>query len=376
MPYSSDDLILKIMSSELKPKSLHYAYTLEEVKAKYSGPISELDGIIANLLLSSQTNANVTFALVASQSPFQVIHVSDNDFSILVDYRIFGTLITLCLRVQSLEGINEMVGAPNIKEPRQFSGKYLLDIAKDIVFHTQNPNYLTSSTQPPHVYRAALCFIVSHEFAHISHGHLEFKKSKNFRQYAQTEDDCATTLKTLEMDADASATGLVVSIFENFIASLKKCEEISPSGVEESIRAGYILGIYVAHIYHDALTLNYYPKAYPIGYSRFMTSVSVIKQLYSKHFPEQVGLPEEVRRSLTEAFVNLSGHLNNLWHPIAANSQVYDIRNDNITLEYNLLGEVTALDFLEPLHDRWALIRPELEKFRRGGSLAPAIIRV
>ncbi|WP_146093749.1 hypothetical protein [Xanthomonas arboricola] len=375
MPYSSDDLIFKIMSPNLKPKSLDYAYTLEEVNTKFSGLISELDGIIAGLMFLSKTDANVTFAIVASQSPFQVIHVAENDFAILVGFRTFDTLMSLCFRVQSLEGINHMVGAPNIKEPKQFSGKYLLDIAKEIVFHTTDPAYLMPPTQPIYVYRAALCFIVSHEFAHISHGHLEFKKSKIFPQYAQTEDDHATTLKTLEMDADASATSSVFAIFENIIESMKQCEEI-PHDLEKSIRAGYILGIYIAHIYHDALTLNYSPKRYPIGYSRFMTSVSVIKQIYSKNLPEQLDLPEEIRRSLTQAFVNLSGHLNNLWHPIAANSEVYDTHNDSTTHEYNKLFEVMALDFLEPLHDRWALIRPELEKLRRGGSLAPAITRL
>ncbi|MEN9152499.1 hypothetical protein P2C08_20460 [Xanthomonas perforans] len=375
MLYSSDELIFKIMSFSLKPKSLNYAYTWEEIKTKYSGLIDELDGIISSLLVSSKTNANVTFAIVASQSPFQVIHVAENDFAILIGDRTFDTLISLCVRIQSLEGINDMVGAPNIKEPKQFSGKYLLDITKEIVFHTKDPAYLMLPTQPKYVYRAALCFIVSHEFAHISHGHLEFKKSEVFPQYAQTEDEHATTLRTLEMDADASATSSVFAIFENNIESMKQLEEIPPN-LEKSIRAGYILGIYIAHIYHDSLTLNYTPKRYPTGYSRFMTSVSVIQQLYSKNFPEQLGLPEETRRSLTQAFVNLSGHLNNLWHPIVANSQVYDIQNHSVSHEYNTLGEVIALDSLEPLHDRWALIRPELEKFRRGGSLAPAITRV
>lgn len=362
------------MSRDLKPKSLAYAYTLEEVETKLPGLISDLDGIISSLIRLSETNANVTFAIVASQSPFQVMHVTDNDFAILVGSRTFDTLTNLCLRVQSLEGINDMVGAPQIKEPREFFGKYLLDIAKEIVFHTKDPKYLISPTQPAYAYRAALCFIISHEFAHISHGHLEFKKSKNFQKYAKTEDDHAITLKTLEMDADASATSSVFAIFENIIDQIKQGEEISPS-LEKSIRAGYILGIYAAHIYHDALTLKYDPKTYPIGYARFMTSVSVIKQLYSKNFPEQLGLPEEVRRSLIQAFVNLSGQLNNLWHPIAANSEVYDVQNDSIEHEYNILGEVMALNFLEPLHDRWALIRPELEKFQRGGSLAPPISR-
>lgn len=375
MPYSSDDLIFKIMSPSLKPKSLNYAYTLEEVRVTFHGLIAELDGITTNLLLSSETNANITFAIVASQSPFQVVHVAENEFVILIEFRTFNTLINLCLRVQSLDGINDMVGAPSIEEPRPFSGKYLIDIAKEIVFHTKDATYLLQSTQPKYVYRAALCFIISHEFAHVSHGHLEFMKSKNFPRYAQTEDDHATTLKTLEMDADASATSSVFSIFENIIAQMKQ-EEGIPLNAEKSIRAGYILGIYAAHIYHDAITLNYAPKKYPIGYSRFMTSVSVIKQLYSKNFPEQLDLPEEVRRSLTQAFVNLSGHLNNLWHPIAANLGVYAIKNNSIAHEYGLLGELMALNYLEPLHDRWALIRPELEKFRRGGSLAPAITRM
>lgn len=377
MLYAPDDLVFKIMSSNSKQNSLKYVYYYEEASERWSGLVNELDRIVSSLLNSEKTNANVTFAAVSSQSPFQAMHVGEDDFVILVDTRTFETLLPLCLRVQSLEALNEIIGAPHISEPRDFSGKFLMDIAKEIVFHTEDPKYLLLPSQPKYIYQAALCFILGHELAHISNGHLNFIKSEGFIHHSNTIEEKELTLKTLEMDADTTATSSVIKVFEPMIEQVRSQNELPQTErdtAERSIRGGYVLGIYIAHLYHDALTLNYLPKAHPITYSRFMISIYVLKRFYSRQFPDQFYLPDDVRKALTDAFASLSGSLDNLCHPIAANTEIYDLKDDKSTYEYQFSGELIALDFLEPLHERWALIRPELEHLQRGGFLARAIV--
>ncbi|MEQ8081772.1 hypothetical protein ABQZ99_006795 [Xanthomonas hortorum pv. vitians] len=117
MLYAPDDSIFKVISLKLKPKPLEYAYSYEEANEKWPGLINELDRVVSSLLVSAKINANVTFAVVSSQSPFQAMHVGQDDFVILVDTRTFETLLSLCLRVQSLEALNEIIGAPHISEP-------------------------------------------------------------------------------------------------------------------------------------------------------------------------------------------------------------------------------------------------------------------
>lgn len=365
------------MSLKLKPRPLDYAYSYEEANEKWSGLINEIDWVVSSLLVSAKINANVTFAVVSSQSPFQAMHIGKDDFVILVDTRTFETLLSLCLRVQSLEAVNEIIRAPHISEPRDFSGKFLMDIAKEIVFHTKDPEYLLLPSQPKYIYQAALCFIAGHELAHISNGHLDFIKSAGFIHHSNTIEEKALTLKTLEMDADTTATSSVIKVFEPIIEQVRIQNNLPKSErdtAERSIRAGYVLGIYIAHLYHDALTLNYLPKAHPMTYSRFMISIYVLKRFYSRQFPDQFHLPDDVRKALTDAFASLSGSLDNLCHPIAANTEIYDLKDDKSTYEYQFSGELIALDFLEPLHERWALIRPELEHLQRGGFLARAIV--
>jgi hypothetical protein len=272
--------------------------------------------------------------------------------------------------------LTELTGSPHINESKNYNNQYLLTIARDIAFNTTNVDHLLIDGNELNVFQSALVYIIGHEIAHISHGHLEFIKSEDYQQFLDNEENKNLTLKTLEMDADCSGTTCAIDVSERYIRFFKKIEQY-PAGksAEESvkeIRVDYILGIYIAQIFQDCLSSLTIPKAYPIGYARFLNSVGTLEAVSKLHFPESQDLLLEVRLALVQCFVNLSGDLQNLQHPIATNSLI--VENDGTPhFVYDTLTEAIIKASLDPLYSRWSRIRPMLEKYQRGGRLAPAV---
>jgi hypothetical protein len=176
------------------------------------------------------------------------------------------------------------------------------------------------------------------------------------------------------MDADSSATTSIYDLFERLLIpiALRSNKNLDKEKIPILIRKQYIAGIFISLIYLDALTTNYFPKTHPIGYARFLTASGVLDILFNKYQPESIPLIEEVRLNLANCFIALSGDINFLQHPIATNVAIYEDDLENPTHVYSSLGVASGLNHLAPLHGRWARVRPYLEKFHRGGRLAPA----
>jgi hypothetical protein len=239
--------------------------------------------------------------------------------------------------------------------------------------HTPRVEHLISANPQRVVYQAALSYIIAHEIAHVSHGHIEFMSSSEFKPYATSDEEKNLTLRTLEMDADSSATTNVYAAFEKISNAFLGDSEQNENGREakEMLRRSYVLGIYIAHIFQDTLApANYSPKKHPIGYARFLTSAGTLKMLFEKEIPHAAMVPEEMRQTLVSTFVKLSGDLAYLGHPVASNVIVAD--GGVIAPAYDLIGDMAGRAHLEPLFGRWSRIRPLLERYQRGGVLAPA----
>ena len=250
-----------------------------------------------------------------------------------------------------------------------YTGKYLLDITKDIFFHTSDISDLISEKMHIMVFQAAITYIIGHEMAHISHGHLEFCRSTHFSNFKTDDLDRDLTLRTLEMDADSSAISSVFDIFERAIQLTTS--SLDPFETINIMRRRYVLGAYIALIILDTLSNDFEPKRHPINYARFLKTWDVFRRIFASRCPASLNVPDETRLMLVEVFVRLSGNLENLGYPMASNVVMFEQGRDPIAM-YNDLGVACGQEHLTPLHSRWARLRPYLEEFQRGGRLAPA----
>lgn len=256
--------------------------------------------------------------------------------------------------------------------------QFLLDIIKQFIANPINIKAAINATKSRMVYQSALLFIIGHEIAHISHGHLLFKVSEEFKSFAVDENDENLTLRTLEMDADSSGTTNVFATMEYAIQTIlqtgKELSEQEKLTKISFLRAQYTTGIFVALLYSDACIKNFFTPKYPMSYARFLTASGVLSIVLRKDIGEEEStIPENIRQHLIAAFVKLSGSLGSLGHPVASNMMVF---NSNISApgyHYSELGQAIGRQHLEPLYARWSKVRPCLERYQIGGKLAPAI---
>jgi hypothetical protein len=370
--YASDETVRKINAAGSRLSSAQYVYCYEEAKEPFYAVLREANWIMDAIPGLLDIRGTLSFAVAGgSSSPYQVSHVGGDEFVLLIDQRAFYYLLTLCHRLQSLPPFAQYLENEEKEETKDYSGKYLLDITKDVVFHTNDIQNLLSGKMHRSIYQAAVTYIFGHEIAHIAHGHLEFINSITFSDFSRTEEDRNLTLQTLEMDADASATSSVFDVFEHIIGMDNFTVADARQEKAMLLRKHYVAGAFIALIYGDTLASDYLPKGHPIGYARFLTTEGVFQRLFEARCPEAIAIPDQVREAMIEAFVRISGGLSNLGHPIASNVMLYEGDSEPVAM-YNGIGILAGLDHLVPLHSRWARLREHLEKYQRGGRLAPA----
>jgi len=371
--YASDAVVRHVQNGGHALSKAYYIYTEEEAAERFSGILDETNWIIRALPIILEIEGHITYAVSASQAPFQVVHLGNGSFVVLIGWQAFYFLYRLCLRTQSLGPLAQELDLLEINCEKDYGRMFLLDIVKDFTFNTDNFSHYLNRHQSNIVFEAAYTFIVGHEIAHASHGHLEFIASDDFQQFCSDESDRNFTLRTLEMDADCSGTTSVVDIFERYanIACKTLPAGMTPEALRLLIRKRYIAGMLIALLYLDALSSNFAPVAYPISYARFLAASKVAQITLSRMDADADSIPDLIRQRIASAFERLSGDISTLGHPIASN--VMNIEDpDNPQYLYNHIGIAAGEDHLEPLLGRWARIRPFLEKYQRGGRLAPA----
>jgi hypothetical protein len=134
--YAPDEMISTLMGSGKRLTSAEYIYSEEEANEQFSAVVREANWILTLLPEMLSVRGNVRYAAASSLAPFQVSFVGEDDFVVLIDPRAFYYLLTLCLRLQTLPPLTTATGSSEIPEERNYHGRYLLDITKDIVFHT------------------------------------------------------------------------------------------------------------------------------------------------------------------------------------------------------------------------------------------------
>lgn len=369
--YASDETVKRINSAGARLSSAQYVYYRAEAEESYPAILHQVDWIMDAIPGLLEIRGTLTFAVAGgSRSPYQVSQVSEDVFVVLIDRRAFYYLLQLCLRLQSLPPLAQCLETDEKEVAKSYRGWFLLDITKDIVFGTDEDVTLVEGKVHKSVFQAALVYILGHEIAHVSHGHLEFLQSSTFAEFSLTDEDRALTLQTLEMDADASATSSVYDVFEHLM-KMDTFDNAANKPAPMLLRKHYVAGAFFALIYMDTLASNYMPKSHPIGYARFLTTSGVFQRIFEARYPGAMSIPDQVREAIAEAFVRLSGSLSDLGHPIASNVMVYDGDSEPVAM-YDYLGIALVLGRMEPLHSRWARLRNHLEMYQRGGLLAPA----
>ncbi|WP_029146713.1 hypothetical protein [Methylophilus sp. 5] len=376
--YASDEEVKNLVNLGKKICAANWIFTESEADADYYAIIHDMEWIIAHLMRILNINAVINYAVASSTAPFQVVRLSENRFVILVDRNAYYDLLGLNLRIQTLPSLSEFLGTTSLELNSSYQGKYLLDIIKDFLFNPIDYQEAINATKSCMGYQASLLFIIGHEVAHMTHGHLGFKKSSYYKEFSLTEQDENLTLRTLEMDADSSGTTNVSATMEFSILKslemLEISEEIKRQEKSKLLRRQYITGIYVALLYSDARLKTFFTPKYPISYSRFLTAKGVLEIALRKDINEEASkTPEQVRSHLVNSFAAISGSLGSLGHPIATNMMIIEPGATEPVHQYDELGILIGLEHLEPLYSRWSRIRPILEQYQLGGELAPAI---
>lgn len=244
-------MVKRINASGRTLSAAQYVYYYEEAFDPFYAVVREASWIMDAIPTILEIRGTLKFAVVGgSTSPFQVSSIGDDTFVIMIDERAFYGLMKLSLRIQSLPPLANLIKNEEKSEPRDYQNKFLLDITKDIVFHYEDASDLISGKAHRSVYQAAITYILGHEIAHVAHRHLEFLQSNEFPQFCVDDTDRALTLRTLELDADSSATSSVVDVFERFAKALEY-SSATRGGIEKTLllRKHYVLGAYIALIY-------------------------------------------------------------------------------------------------------------------------------
>lgn len=301
-----------------------------------------------------------------------------NYFVIIIGGQPFYDLITFCNRLAALPPFCLTIGKKEVQTSFDYKNNDLLQIVKKLCKESEGISHILFPSEfDLTMINAALTYIIGHEIAHVTHGHLSFISSEKFEEIRKNDKDKDLTRRTLEMDADSSGTSLVVSMFEDPVRRkfLAGCEmDKNDENALKSNRYKYIAGIYAAHLYGDARLENLDTRLYPTPYARFLVSKKLLQLIYKKHFQNNGldELPNTVRTVLAKTFITMSGQIQSLEHPFVYNmTLVNDDSSKNIYI-YHPEGEDEAFLEIKSLNGRWAKIRPYLEKLQTGGKLAPA----
>lgn len=137
MKYLNEVQRVRLMTSTGRPSGARYTniFTEEEASEHFSPVMFEAKGILSAQQNLLKIKANFNFAVVDSDCPFQVMQICTDDFAIFIDYQAFFWLISLCFRLQSLPPLANLISTKSIPNEIDYSGKYLLDITKDMVFN-------------------------------------------------------------------------------------------------------------------------------------------------------------------------------------------------------------------------------------------------
>ncbi|MGO8072160.1 hypothetical protein AB9F41_06570 [Rhizobium leguminosarum] len=370
--YAPDHVVTKTMNGG-RSGAVH-VYTLDEATSKFDYFVRRFEQVFSGLKWALPIErGSVFFAFVGGGVPFRAAPVEPDAFVILADPRAIDYALVLTSRLQVLGPMAERFRTESVEPTKDYSGMYLLDIAKDLIFHEELVREsIEANGVTTNVFFSLLCYVICHEYAHIAHGHLDFRLSNDFREFTATQQDSELTARTLEMDADASAVTLTFTLLEQiFLAGIKP--RIPAERVEEltaQCRLQYLVGITLAHIFLDSLAgKDTVPRYHSMTYVRFVAFQIVLLKVGESQGID-TDFVEEARKLVVDTFVHLSGDVSNLHHPIAANTLVHEGEGEPVG-EYTSLGFHSAAAHLEDCGRRWTRLYPILAKFLRGGRLAP-----
>lgn len=335
--------------------------------------------IIQFAIRFAKVQVPIYFAVTRQEQLFSSKKVPGRDyFLIFIGGEPFYHLMSFCHRLAALPPFCVAIGKNSVQTSFDYKDQDLLQIVKRLCEEDKGLEHILFPADfDCTMSNSALAYILGHEIAHITHGHLSFISSAKFKREFVDDEDKYLTLRTLEMDADSSGTSLTAELFENPTTrnhiigyEIDQSDELART----RNRYKYIAGIYAAHLYGDARLKNSDSKKYPDPYTRFLTSKSVLQRCYLLTLKNNDldTAPEEVRDLLAKTFISMSGRMESLQHPFVYNiTLVNDDPSKNIHV-YHPLGESKKFEGLTPLKKRWARIRSDLEHFSVGGNLAPA----
>ncbi|TBA86316.1 hypothetical protein ELH53_15460 [Rhizobium ruizarguesonis] len=136
--YAPDELVTKAMNAGRGFSGAVHVYTRDEASSKFDYFVRLFEHILSGLkwLLPIEPGS-VYFAFVGGGVPFRAARVERDAFVILADPRAINYAMILTSRLQVLGPMARRFKTESVEPTKDYSGMYLLDIAKDLIFHEE-----------------------------------------------------------------------------------------------------------------------------------------------------------------------------------------------------------------------------------------------
>lgn len=358
---------------------INWLYTVEDLikNDDHLGMCSAATQIIGSAIYRHHIDAEIYFVFCALNAPLRSAYFEKKFYLILIDAHSLDNLKSLCFNLGELSPFAELIEQkPKILniEHSNLSLHETINILSKTEYKTTESNI---SENCYHMFAAGMTYAIAHELGHIFNGHLAFSANKKHRDFFFSIEEASLTKRTLEMDADSLAVDWVFELWQTVIMRSHESSKISDEIKEKNIRTKqivFIAGVYAANLFRDSLQKNLLPSfTHPSGYARFLISFYLLTTALQNNLGDTGGvLPEIVRLKMVDAFSRISGGFEFLLHPFAADVYTTKSESNKIDNIQNKTGLIAGTKELDPLHGRWARIRPFLDQYRLGRKLAPA----
>lgn len=369
--YAPDSLIRELSNPSRCTEALYHFTKIEMEGVQFL--IDAVNKALHDIIVALDIKASIKFAFVATvKAPFKSLKYDKNLYVIIIGWKFLYWLHVLCVRLQHAPVMHDYLGLDRRTEFPDYSGKYLIDICRDIMKDEDRFAEAMLQLCCGLATETAISLIINHEVAHIAHGHVDFINSEDFSEFKNCAESENLTFRTLEMDADSSSITTTFSIIGKKIGNAVDAE---PQFKKAYLSAHYarrmIFGIYASIIFQDSIANSHNPIKHPPGYARFLIFYSLLKNDIQSQEECFWDLPDKLREKLAETFTELSGELGSLGHPMMSNALASG-DSDEFTPTYDpFVADFMWSIHLEPLNGRWARIRPFLVPRLKGGLLAP-----
>lgn len=287
-----------------------------------------------------------------------------------INFGIFYTLSDIFCRIMSHPENFIDIGDPSLEDKKQ---SIITDLYTDIIRARLKPAIPACKTRlgfAMELTHLAIDFLFNHELAHIRNGHLDYVRevfsSNHWSETASVKVD-PIIQQTLEWDADCGGVAMMLSFV--FGTSDKLQGNLEKAGKAFKLLYGSRLSgldalFFAMYIVFRIFNVEWAYQAQgtqksPLPASRMYTLIQFITAILEGN---------KFKKEMNAFLIRCPKML------VDAEKTIANIQNTEIDLSmFSSVANLSAThqEYQEKLKDCWKTIRPDLDRHKRGGSLAP-----